>query len=570
MPQISSISSQGNSSLNSTMDLVGNQGSTTVRITAQQVVAGAWSTATGDIPYASSASSVSALTIGSSEQIMHVSAGIPAWKDSSAFLSTILTAAGDVLIRSSGGVTRLAGASSAGYFAYSTVDGAIGPKWVTLDPGEIPVQTTVAGGTTSIQVPSSGAVLAYSTANGAIGPTWVVMDAGELLVQTTAAAPTTVVPIASSGGFLAYSTVDGSIGPVWRVGNAGTMYIGAGTTLAAGSSEQILHISGGIPAWKDSSVFLSTIMTVTGDMLIRSSAGIVGLAGASSAAQLSYTTADGSIGPVWKVLDTGGMIHSGATTLAIGSSGQVLQTTGGVPAWVSLASGELFTGNSSGEIVALGPGTSGQVLQTTGGVLSWETDETGAGLPSTAGITSGAIIRQNAANTGQEWLEAGTSGQILETTGGLPAWKDQEDINTYGVALSNATTLTLTSGVGYTALTWDFTRFDNGGLHSTAANSSLVTIPAGSSGIYQINAGANYAAGTSETALRITAAGVDYTNYNQGLSTNSERVVTMSILAQLNAADTITVKLFNPISSALTVLASLPSWFHVQRIGPHS
>ncbi len=208
-PQISSITTAVPTTAS---DLIGNMttGGTTVtrRFSLADSLAAGFSAA-GDLPYASSASSRSVLAIGSSEQILHVSAGIPAWKDSSAFLSTILTAAGDVLIRSSAGITRLAGASSAGYFAYSTVDGSIGPKWVTLDAGEIPMQTTAAGGTTSLQVPSSG-------------------------------------------GFLAYSTVDGSVGPVWRVGDAGTMYYGIGTTLAAGSSGQVLKIDAGLPAWENS------------------------------------------------------------------------------------------------------------------------------------------------------------------------------------------------------------------------------------------------------------------------------------------------------------------------------
>ncbi|KKK95663.1 hypothetical protein LCGC14_2670550, partial [marine sediment metagenome] len=231
------------------MDLLGNQGSTTVRITAQQVVAGAWSTATGDIPYASSASSVSALTVGSSEQILHVSAGIPAWKDSSVFLSTILTVAGDILIRSSDGITRLAGASSNGYFAYSTVDGAIGPKWSILDAGEIPVQTTVAGGTTSIQVPSSGAVLAYSTVDGAVGPDWIVLDPGELLTVTSAAV-TTGLAIPSSGSILRYSTVDGTVGPAWVIMDPTEILVGT-SALAIGTSEQVLTVTDGAVAWED-------------------------------------------------------------------------------------------------------------------------------------------------------------------------------------------------------------------------------------------------------------------------------------------------------------------------------
>ncbi|KKK45930.1 hypothetical protein LCGC14_3164700, partial [marine sediment metagenome] len=239
-------------------------------------------------------SGATTLGAGSSEQILHISGGVPAWKDSSIFLSTIMTAAGDILIRSSAGIVRLAGASSAGYLKYSTVDGAIGPSWAILDPGEIPVQTTAAGGTTSIQVPSSGAVLAYSTADGAVGPDWIVMDPGELITQTSAAV-TTVVAIPSSGAILTFSTVDGSIGPAW------------------------LDVS-------------------TGELVTRSSDGTMkSLAIPSSDAILQFSTVDGSIGPAWLKPGDGQILISDADGdlewLAIGTSGQVLQSTAGIPSW---------------------------------------------------------------------------------------------------------------------------------------------------------------------------------------------------------------------------------------------
>ena len=358
------------------MDLVGNQGSTTVRITAQQVVAGAWSTATGDIVYASSASSVSALTIGSSEQILHVSAGIPAWKDSSVFLSTILTAAGDILIRSSGGITRLAGASSAAQLSYTTADGAIGPVWTVLDTG-------------------------------------------------------------------------------------GLVHSGA-TTLGAGSSEQILHISGGVPAWKDSSVFLSTIMTAAGDLLIRSSAGIVRLAGASSGSILRYSTIDGAVGPEWVILDP--------TEILVGTS-------------------------------ALAIGTSEQVLTVTDGAVTWE-DNDGAGLPTTAGITSGAMVRQAADNASQEFFEAGTSGQVLQVVTGLPAWATVTGLSQTGWELRRETTQTITTGTAGIAIEWLTEDEDTDGFHSTVSNSSIVTIKI--AGTYAISASVllSGAASTSDFSIR--------------------------------------------------------------------
>ena len=86
------------------------------------------------------------------------------------------------------------------------------------------------------------------------------------------------------------------------------------------------------------------------------------------------------------------------TRLAAGSSGQILGLTTGVPTWQA--------DPSTGHITTAG--TSGQLLMTTGAAAAW------------VGGSSGSILYLNSS---KEWKELaiGTSGYKLQSTGGFPA-----------------------------------------------------------------------------------------------------------------------------------------------------
>ena len=158
---------------------------------------------------------------------------------------------------------------------------------------------------------------------------------------------------------------------------------------------------------------------------------------AGTSGQVLQTT--GGI-PTWKDQSdlTGTPDPSTGHITTAGTSGQYLQTTGGAAAWVDLvdpSTGHITTAGTSGQILQTTGGaatwvdantlpdpstghistlgTSGQVLQSTGGAAVWvdQSDLTGTPDPSTGHITT-----------------AGTSGQILQTTGGAAVWKDQSDL----------------------------------------------------------------------------------------------------------------------------------------------
>ena len=451
----------------------------------------------GSILITNGSSAPSWLARGTSEQILSIVSGLPAWRASTAILSTILTAAGDLLRRSSAGIERLAGGSSAAILEYSTADGTIGPQWQLLNQGEIIVGTTGSAGAAGpvgvLAQPSAGAIMRYSTVDGSSGPEWFDLTSGQFIRGSSVEGNPIAFAVPSSGAVLTHSTVNGAFGPAW------------------------LDVS-------------------TGELITRSSDGTMkALAAPSTGSLLHFSTVDGTIGPAWFDLDANELIRASTAgileTISPPTSGAVLVYT---------------TGDTSGA-KWLGGGDDGQVLQTSAGLLKWANDETGAGLPSTAGITSGAIVRQAADNASQEWLEAGTSGQVLETTVGMPTWVDPVGGSgtTEAWQLRRETTLALAAGV-WTALQWTVEDQDTDAFHSTATNSSLTTIT--STGTYILGFQAFFGSSGSMGGLRIrqgTTILVELEqripNANTGVSVVTMRTFDTSgvtLTAEMNAIDT--------------------------------
>lgn len=77
--------------------------------------------------------------------------------------------------------------------------------------------------------------------------------------------------------------------------------------------------------------------------------------------------------------------------LAVGSSGQVLGVSGGLPAWVSALTDPTTTDGdiiirAGGALTRLAAGSDGQVLKMSSGLPAWGTDNTGGGGGGTADI----------------------------------------------------------------------------------------------------------------------------------------------------------------------------------------
>jgi hypothetical protein len=200
-----------------------------------------------------------------------------------------------------------------------------------------------------------------------------------------------------------------------------TLYASASNTLSKrpiGSTGQVYTVSGGVPVWSD----ITSVGTIaTGTWQGTAIGAIYG-----GTAQTSWTTGDL-------------LYASGTNTLAkraVGSTGQALVVSGGLPTWASITTlGTIATGVWNGTQIGATFGGTGQTSYTTGDLL----------YASTTNVLSK--------------LAAGSAGQILTMVSGSPAWA-QPAIPQRSVSAD--TSFALTDGGGHvyhpsadtTARTW--------------------------------------------------------------------------------------------------------------------
>jgi hypothetical protein len=187
-----------------------------------------------------------------------------------------------------------------------------------------------------------------------------------------------------------------------------TLYASAANTLSKrsiGSNGQVFVVSGGVPIWGD--------ITSVGTIATGTWQGTAIGATYGGTAQTSWTTGD--------------LLYASASNTlakrAIGSSGQALVVSGGLPTWASITTlGTIATGVWQGTAVAAAYGGTGQTSYTTGDLLY----ATGATALSKLGV--------------------GAANQVLTVTGGAPAW-------TYSYIAQNSRsadyTLALSDGGGH-------------------------------------------------------------------------------------------------------------------------
>ena len=121
--------------------------------------------------------------------------------------------------------------------------------------------------------------------------------------------------------------------------------------------------------------------------------------------------------------------------------------------------GQMAYAASSGNSTFLNPPSSGAVL----------TYSSGSSIPAWSIPTSGAFLAASSLGV-PTWIAKGTSGQALQSTGGRPTWTTPSQW-----LLSRVSSVTLTTGVSV-AINWLDEEIDTDDFHSTAVNSSHVTI----------------------------------------------------------------------------------------------
>jgi hypothetical protein len=287
-------------------------------------------------------------------------------------------------------VVRKDGAVITGSWAGTTIPATAGgtgqSSWVS---GEI-VYSSSTNTLRGLTIGSTGQVLTVSAGQ----PAWqTITSVGTITTGTW-------------NGSVIGATFGGTAQSTYTTGD--TLYASAANTLSKrsiGTNGQVFVVSGGLPIWGD----ITSVGTIaTGTWQGTAIGAIYG-----GTAQTSWTTGD--------------LLYASASNTlakrAIGSAGQALVVSGGLPTWASITTlGTIATGVWQGTAVAAAYGGTGQTSYTTGDLLY----ATGATALSKLGV--------------------GAANQVLTVSGGAPAW-------TYSTIPQNSRsadyTLALSDGGGH-------------------------------------------------------------------------------------------------------------------------
>ena len=192
-----------------------------------------------------------------------------------------------------------------------------------------------------------------------------------------------------------------------------------------GSTNQVLIVSGGLPTWGQVSL----------------TAGVTGTLPATNGGtgQATYTVGD--------------ILYASSTTalskLPIGSAGQILKVSGGLPSWAADSVGTVtsidVSGGTTGLTTSGGPVTSSGTI-TLAGTLNIANGGTGqttanAAFNALSPMTANGDLIYRSGGVAAR-LPIGSTGQVLGVTGGLPVWQ---------AAGGTGTVTSITAGTGLSA-----------------------------------------------------------------------------------------------------------------------
>lgn len=424
-----------------------------------------------------------------------------------------------VNLNASGNVTAL-GTVSSGTWNGSTIGVAYGGTGVTTSSGANSVMlrdadqnvavnrlnqsntnTTAAGGTTALTTASSYIHSLIGTGS----QTYTLPDAttlttgvafvfnnlatGTLTIQDYAAA--TIGTIPSGGAGAVFLTNNPTVGGTWDL----HAYLPEGVTFGTNAFNLgTAIVSGG--TWQGGTI--GTAYGGTG--LTTFSAANYALYSTSSSALTAGTlpTAAGGTGLV--SYTTGDVIYASATNtlskLGIGSTGQVLTVSGGVPTW-STPSTDVTTFQTS--LSGLTPSTATSGAVTLAGTLGATSG--GTGLTS---YTTGDIIYSSATDTLSK-LAAGTNGQVLTLASGVPSWANSTSsgvsfVVTDFTATAGQTTFTVTYTVGLVEVYRNGVKLAVADYTASTGTTIVLATPANAGDIIEV-----VAFGAVNTAAVITA-----------------------------------------------------------------
>jgi hypothetical protein len=202
-----------------------------------------------------------------------------------------------------------------------------------------------------------------------------------------------------------------------------------------------------------------------------------------------------------------------ATRLPIGTTGQVLTVSGGIPTWAAPASGGVSSFQTS--LSGLTPSTSTTGAVTLAGTLGATSGGTGQST-----YTTGDILYASATNTLAK-LPVGTNGQVLTLAAGIPSWAASTSsgvsfVVTDFTATASQTTFTVTYVVGLVEVYRNGVKLAQADYTASNGTTIVLATPANAGDIIQV-----VAFGAVNTAAVITAE--DFSG------TGSQTVYTMSV-----------------------------------------
>ena len=402
---------------------------------------GQTSYAAGDIVYASAINTLSKLTVGTSGQVLKVTAGVPAWEtDTATGTVTSVALSAPAVFTVSGSPVTSSGTLALTYSGTALPEANGGTAQTTYTTGDF-LYASGSNTLSKLAVGTTGQVLTVAAGL----PSWATDTTTGTVTSVGLSAPAFLTvgssPVTSSGTLAL--TFSGTAIPAANGGTAQTTYStgdllyasGANTLskLAIGTSAQVLTVTAGVPAWEA----VAGTGTVTSVDMSGGTTGLTTSGGpvtSSGTITLAGTLAAVNGGTAQTTYATGDLLYaSGANTLAklgIGTAAQVLTVTSGVPAWGSAGGAgtvtsvaQSFTGgliSVSGSPIT-GSGTLAlSVAGTSGGIPYFSSASTWA---TSAALTQYGVVYGGGAGATPVATAAGTTGQVLTaTTSGAPSW----------------------------------------------------------------------------------------------------------------------------------------------------
>ena len=241
------------------------------------------------------------------------------------------------------------------------------------------------------------------------------------------------------------------------------------------------------------------------------------------------------------------------TALPIGTAGQILAVSGGVPAWIN---------NDQGDITEVQAGTGISVASGTGPIPVI------TNTVATAFDVAGDLVYGTGADTFTK-LSIGTANQVLTVNSGAtaPEWKTPASGTTFvGAYVTKTGAQSLTNNTD-TIISWNAERFDTDGFHDNATNNSRMTIPSGKGGKYLVLGSAYYTTGSGYRELNVLKNGV-LVNYFYGVIEQNYEFLTINTIVDCAAADYLELRGYQNSGGALNFNGGAEnSFFSVTYLG---